>query len=279
LQGEERISERKLEGVHVSLLSNALRAALVSAAGLLVLACAALPSVGSRWKEEVKLHDGRTILVRRSQNYHGLSEPTQPAPVGEHTLTFRPPGADRDISWRGEYGEDVGRMELSPLALDVIGGVPYLIAWPNLCIAYNKWGRPNPPYVAFRFEAGTWKRIPLSAIPAEIGKANLGLRITQADAARWQSMDVVPWATIERENASSVVLERKIIRREALPTSARDSVVNNNNCPEMIPDGRGGWVGLDTFTRRSSLAECRRVCDLSRMTPPACPCDRLFERK
>lgn len=48
-----------------------------------------------------------------------------------------------------------------------MNGTPYIVAEPNLCRAYNKWGRPNPPYIFFRFDGKDWKRIPLSELPIE----------------------------------------------------------------------------------------------------------------
>ena len=41
------------------------------------------------------------------------------------------------------------------------------------CLAYNKWGRPNPPYVIFKHDGKEWKRIPLEELPAEIKMPNL----------------------------------------------------------------------------------------------------------
>jgi hypothetical protein len=52
-------------------------------------ACAGLPFTGgSSWKEEVLLHDGRTLIVERSIIRRGRHEIGQPPPIGEQTIRF-----------------------------------------------------------------------------------------------------------------------------------------------------------------------------------------------
>jgi hypothetical protein len=41
------------------------------------------------------------------------------------------------------------------------------------CLSYNKWGRPNPPYVVFQYQNSEWKRIPLQELPGEITTPNV----------------------------------------------------------------------------------------------------------
>lgn len=125
------------------------------------------------WKEEVLLHDGRKLIVERSQSYGGRHEIGQRPPVKEQKLTFTLPGSNRSITWKSEYSEDVERANLNLLALHVLNDSPYIVAEPNLCLAYNKWGRPNPPYVFFRFDGKGWKRIPLSEFPVEFKSINV----------------------------------------------------------------------------------------------------------
>ena len=119
------------------------------------------------WKEEVLLHDGGKIIVKRSQSYGGRGEIGQTPPIKEQDITFTLPGTNKSITWKSEYSEDVGRANFKLLALHVLNGTPYIVAIPNLCLSYNKWGRPNPPYVFFKFASNEWARIPLSE---EIGE-------------------------------------------------------------------------------------------------------------
>lgn len=60
-----------------------------------------------------------------------------------------------------------------PMLLDVYKEVAYLVASPMGCLSYNKWGRPNPPYVIFKYQDKEWQRIPLEELPSEIKMPNL----------------------------------------------------------------------------------------------------------
>ncbi|MBI3569559.1 MAG: hypothetical protein HY082_00385 [Gammaproteobacteria bacterium] len=132
---------------------------------------------GTSWKEEVLLHDGQKIIVKRSQSYGGRHEIGQPQPIKEHTITFMLPGSNKSITWTSEYGEDLGRANFNLLAVHVLNGTPYIVASPNLCLSYNKWGRPNPPYVFFKYDGKVWQRIQLSEFPAEFKTVNVALDI------------------------------------------------------------------------------------------------------
>jgi hypothetical protein len=137
-------------------------------------ACMALPTAGAdSWKEEVMLHDGQKIIVERSQAYGGRTEVGQPLPTREHTIRFTMPGSRTSLSWTSEYDDDIGRTNFNPLALHVMQGTPYLVVEPNLCLSYNKWGRPNPPYVFFKYGTDGWQRIGLANVPGEFKTINL----------------------------------------------------------------------------------------------------------
>jgi hypothetical protein len=62
---------------------------------------------------------------------------------------------------------------LNLLLFDVVRGVPYIATYPAGCIAYNKWKRPNPPYIFFKYQGDEWKQIPLAEFPAELRKTNV----------------------------------------------------------------------------------------------------------
>ena len=137
-------------------------------------ACVVLPTSGAdSWKEEVLLHDGQKIVVERIQTYKGRSEPGQRAPIGEHTIRFSLPGSSNTITWTSEYGEEIGRTDFNLSALHVKNNTPYVVAEPNLCLSYNKWGRPNPPYVIFKHVANQWNRVDLKELPLEFKVPNL----------------------------------------------------------------------------------------------------------
>lgn len=127
------------------------------------------------WKEEALLHDGKILVVERHSNpadylVPGSSEP----PALDESLAFTLPGTNQRVSWKTEYRNDSPELNsLTPLLLDIVGGVPYLATSPAGCIAYNKWGRPNPPYILFKYEHEKWERIPLQEFPSELVRANL----------------------------------------------------------------------------------------------------------
>lgn len=194
---------------------------------------------GTSWKEEVLLHDGKRLIVERSQSYGGRHEIGQKPPIKEQEITFTLPGSNRSITWKTEYGEDIGRANLNLLALHVLGGTPYIVAEPNLCLAYNKWGRPNPPYVFFKYDGKVWQRIPLSALPAQFKDVNVV--VNSLGAAREGTIVEAGLITEERIRELNSRLWRypneqlqyKSILREPYSTAA-------GGCPVMVRI-KDGW--------------------------------------
>jgi hypothetical protein len=192
--------------------------------GLLLLltvattACVSATSIskiaGDSWKEEVQLHDGSTIIVKRSQTYKGRHAIDQSVPVGEHTVSFTIPQTGKSYTWTSEYGEDLGRTNFNLLAIHVLDNIPYIIAQPNLCLSYNKWGRPNPPYVIFKFVDNAWQRIQLNDIPQQFTTLNVLIAIKEADTRGISSMRTISAKTIKERNAELRQPELKAIVRE-----------------------------------------------------------------
>jgi hypothetical protein len=141
--------------------------AIVMGVSMNVCACGGSAS----WEEEAQLHDGRTIIVKRSQYRGGRHEIGQEVPVAEHSVCFKMPDTGKRITWSSKYGNN--EENLLPLAIDIVKGIPYLVTTPAGCIGYNKWDRPNPPYVFFKYDGTTWQRIPLKEFPTEVKDANV----------------------------------------------------------------------------------------------------------
>jgi hypothetical protein len=120
------------------------------------------------WKEEVLLHDGKKIIVGRSDTYDSSMnhEIGQGAPLAEHQTTFMIPGTSKTVIWKSDNRSFAEPEHLDLLSLDFLDGVPYVATTPNRSFAYIKWGRPNPPYVFFKY-VGEWKRISLEEFPEE----------------------------------------------------------------------------------------------------------------
>lgn len=169
------------------------------------------------WKEEVLLHDGSKIIVERSQTRGGRHEIGQSSPIKEHKISFTLPGAHEAITWETTIGMDSRDSSLKPLALDVVKGVPYLVTIPLVCHNYNKWGRPNPPYVFLKYDGNAWQRIPLEEFPAEIKTANLINDIGQEEHRLAAHRGVVTADEINKINGSfqrNVMYQQVFVREE-----------------------------------------------------------------
>ena len=173
-------------------------------------------SGGHSWNEEVLLHDGQKIIVERSQRYGGRSEPGQSSPIKEHSVRFKLPGSAKAITWTSEYGEDLGRTNFNLLAVHALNGTPYIVASPNLCLSYNKWGRPNPPYVIFKYERDQWQRIALHTFPIEFKTVNVVLSIQRFQADELSTAGLTSAETIANANRRSETPEFKRILRVPL---------------------------------------------------------------
>ena len=171
---------------------------------------------GDSWKEEVLLHDGSKIIVKRSQSYGGQHEIGQPPPIKEHTITFMLPGSAKRITWTSEYGEDIGRTNFYLLAVHVLNSKSYIVASPNSCQSYNKFGRPNPPYVFFKYDGKEWQRIPLEEFPAEFKTINVALDILGREVKNLVSLGLVSSEKIKELNHHTTMLAHKTILREAV---------------------------------------------------------------
>lgn len=190
---------------------------------------------GDSWKEEVLLHDGSKLIVKRSQSYGGRHEIGQPSPIKEHTISFILPNANKIITWTSEYGEDIGRTNFNLLAVHVLNGTPYVVASPNLCLSYNKWGRPNPPYVFFKYDGKEWQRISLEQFPGEFKTINVATYLGGRDVKAMVSLGVVSAEKIKELNRDMRQPEFKTILREVLATERCPQYSSGPKPPIQIP--------------------------------------------
>lgn len=193
--------------------------------GLILMMGVSMSACSESWKEEVLLHDGGKLIVERSQTRGGRHEIGQGAPIKEYNIVFTTPNSNIKIEWKSKYSNDVGRANLHPLALHVKNGVSYIITEPNLCLAYNKWGRPNPPYVIFKHDGKEWQRITMQELPVEFKDMNL-VNDTKGDAAHLVDATLVTAEAVKRFNSDLTQPELKIILREQVKHT--DS---QTNCP------------------------------------------------
>lgn len=133
------------------------------------------------WEEEVLLHDGTTILAKRRVSFKGSHAIDQRVPIGTSTISFKLPGTNKTISWTSEYAKDLGRTDFQILALHILNSTPYIVTSPNGCTSYNKWGRPNPPYIFFKYDSKQWQRIPLAEFPEVFKTINIHIDLGNRD--------------------------------------------------------------------------------------------------
>ena len=167
------------------------------------------------WKEEVLLHDGSKIVVTRWQTYGGRHEIGQPPPIKEHTISFMLPNTNKTITWTSEYDENLGRTNFKPLALHILNNTTYIVVQPNLMLSYNKWGRPNPPYVFFKYDNREWQRIAIEEFPIEFNNMNLII----STLAYGEKLDAQGFASAEmvaKLNSNLTQEEYKTIHRTPL---------------------------------------------------------------
>lgn len=220
---------------------------------------------GTSWKEEVLLHDGQKVIVKRSQSYGGRHEIGQSGTIKEQEISFTVPNTDKMLTFKDEYDENIGGKNFLLLALHLLNGTPYIVAKPWLCLAENKWGRPSPPYVFFKHDGKTWQRIPVSEFPAEFKTTNLTVSTVTNEAAI-TAQPIVTAELVKQLNGDSKTIQRDAVRYEG-----------PGSCGEMIHDGKGGWHGVGLFGK--TYEACMEYCYSKKIGPKYCPCETLFKGK
>lgn len=195
--------------------------------GVSLSACAS-----TTWKEAVTLHDGSKIIVTRSQTRGGRHEIGQEVPVAEHSISFIVPKTNQNVIWKSTYGIKITDDNLQPILLDILDDVPYMASRPAGCIAYNKWDRPNPPYVFLKYDGKDWRRITLIEFPSEFKEANIVVSM-QAHESKLVDEDrksgFVPVGKVKELNKTLPAEYRVIARTEirTADTACRKMIYSN----------------------------------------------------
>ena len=83
------------------------------------------------------------------------------------------PGTKQKVTWEDHFSQDLGSSSFLPMLLDVHSNTAYLVVKPAGCLSYNKWSRPSPRYVIFKYVSNQWQaHIPRRG-PAEIKTVNM----------------------------------------------------------------------------------------------------------
>ena len=119
------------------------------------------------WQEEVKLSDGRVIVVTQKRlcegTYNGSSYSSCIPRDAWLTLNLPELGKD-DVTWNAR---------LDPMVLNVHQGQLYIVGTPPTKREFDFYGRPQPHYLAYKFQNGQWQRTDFNEIPEVIYDTNL----------------------------------------------------------------------------------------------------------
>lgn len=137
---------------------------------LLITGCAsAFPKQGEfrEWQEEVKLNDGRVIVVTQKKRCEGAYTGNEYAPciAREAWLTVNlPEFGDKPIVWNEH---------LSPRVVNIDNGQLYIVGIFPTQREFRLYGEPRPPYIGFVWKDNSWQQIPFEAIPDAIYDVNM----------------------------------------------------------------------------------------------------------
>jgi hypothetical protein len=220
------------------------------------------------WKEEVLLHDGNKIVVTRSMSRggHGIAHQEL---VTDESLTFSIPGTNQNILWVDKFSDDLGSSSFILMMLEIRKEDIYLVASPMGCLSYNKSGRPNPPYVIFKYRSNEWSRISLQELPLEFKIPNLVISSPDTEVKK-NGLSLVSSEKIKQFNDGFRQPEFQTILREA---------VNENKCIRTDYYKGAGWLSPDWFAAQPSLEACLRFCSIKKISGEACPCNSIFKGK
>lgn len=247
---------REAEGGDMNRLTWTLRATLAAAAlgGFSMNALAFLGFGGTSWKEEVLLHDGSKIVVERWATRGGRHEIGQKPPIKEQTLTFSLPATSERVTWKSEHSQDIGLADFKPILLDFVQGVAYVVASPVGCLPYNKWGRPNPPYVIFKHHGKEWRQIALQELPSQIKVPNLIISSPDSEMER-TGKSLATADEIKKTNSELTQPEYRSILREPLPEKRVKQMC------EVMVHYKCGWFGTrpdGTFNKEFADRMCNK---------------------
>lgn len=190
---------------HLSILKKIAQLTLLLGGFLALPSCAG--SEHKTWKEEVKLNDGRVIVVTQKKRcsiaYTGGNYASCIA--REAWLAIKlPEFSAQEIVWHES---------LSPLVLNVHSGRLYVVGEPPTGSEFRTYGKPQPPYVGFVFESGQWKRIPFAEIPEAIYDINMlieGIPPNELDHLTLAKKESIRAAIINRNPPEIEMLLKRI---------------------------------------------------------------------
>lgn len=222
------------------------------------------------WKEEALQPDGSKIIVTRTVDRGGRHEIGQEPPIKTQSIAFTMPSSNQKVSWQDQFSEDLGGASFLPKLLGVNNGAAYLLASPMGCLAYNKWGRPNPPYVVFKYSGERWARVELKELPLEFKIPNLISSNPDVEAQKTGESPV---------SAKTIANMVSDYQQPENKTILREKINYDPECIPMVTNGNGLWLATGFFTRTKTVEACEVACQNEKFDKKHCPCNSIFQRK
>lgn len=202
---------------------------------------------GETWKEEALQADGSVIIVERTVDRGGRHEIGQEPPIKLQTLRFKLPGGGGTLEWKTDVSKDLGYADFQPLTVHVLSNTAYIVTKPVGCLSYNKWGRPNPPYVIFKSNGTAWQQITVSELPIEVKAPNIIFSSPDTNAKKTQGMGTIKVEGVNQVNSSLEQPEYRSILREPL---------SKGRIVEMCGDRilyKGHWIVPNSPTAKAII--------------------------
>ncbi len=160
-----RSLQRKTPGMTNTLVKR-IREFLLLSIGLGILGCSSSSPI-VEWREEVKINDGRTIVIEQKEKCDpGYSGKEHELCIARETwVTLNLPEFSPDpIVWH---------QNLFAIVVNISAGHLYIVGCPPTQRELEAYGNPKPPYLGFTWSSGQWVKIPFGKIPVDIYDTNI----------------------------------------------------------------------------------------------------------
>lgn len=175
---------------------------ILAALAVGLMGCQAASAEFVTWKEEVKLNDGRVVVVTQKKRCQGAYTGQNYAKciAREAWLTIRlPEFSQEDIVWHEK---------LDPLVVNVHEGRLYIVGWPHTGAEFMIYGKPQPPYLGFVWMQGKWEKIPFSQIPDAIYSTNMLIESIPPEGTELLTLDKKDGPTVNGKQTYPNFLRR-----------------------------------------------------------------------
>lgn len=183
------------------------------------------------WKQEVRLQDGRTVMVDRVSKVTGKRFPEGGNYDIYQSLAFTHPDTNERIAWAPP--EHSG-----PVMLDVDGPQAYVVVEAISVGDYNTLGCPNPPYFVYRYAGGRWMQIPINDMPARFLERNIQRR-------SMENKDAIADNLVTLEEYKARMYDWRVRKENRIISRERMSPIGHG-CREGVLMNQGRHSEIDT---------------------------------